>query len=53
MEVEKTDPVTGEILTNPDGTSVKETKEVLMPAFKVVNVSMSARLTESLYPLSV
>ena len=38
MEVEKTDPVTGEILTNPDGTSVKETKEVLMPAFKVVNV---------------
>ena len=38
MEVEKTDPATGEILTNPDGTSVKETKEVLMPAFKVVNV---------------
>ena len=38
MEVEKTYPVTGEILTNPDGTSVKKSKEVLMPAFKVVNV---------------
>lgn len=38
MEVEKTDPVTGDILTNPDGTAMKETKEVLVPAFKVVHV---------------
>ncbi len=38
MQVDKTDPVTGEILRNPDGTSEKETREVLMPAFKVVNV---------------
>ena len=38
MEVDKTDPITGEIIKNPDGTSVKESKEVLMPAFKVVNV---------------
>ena len=38
MEVDKTDPVTGEIIKNPDGTSAKESKEVLMPAFKVVNV---------------
>lgn len=38
MEVDKTDPITGEIIKNSDGTSVKESKEVLMPAFKVVNV---------------
>ena len=38
MEVDKTDPITGEIIKNPDGTSAKESKEVLMPAFKVVNV---------------
>lgn len=38
MEVDKTDPITGEIIRNPDGTSAKESKEVLMPAFKVVNV---------------
>ncbi len=38
MEVEKTDPNTGEILMNPDGSKQKETREVLMPAFKVVNV---------------
>lgn len=37
-EIDKTDPVTGAVLTNPDGTAIKETKEVLMPAFKVVNV---------------
>lgn len=38
MEVEKTDPNTGEILMNSDGSKQKETREVLMPAFKVVNV---------------
>lgn len=38
MEVDKTDPITGEIIKNPDGTSAKESKEVLMPAFKVINV---------------
>lgn len=38
MQVDKTDPVTGEILMNTDGTSEKETREVLMPAFKVANV---------------
>ena len=37
-EIDKTDPVTGAVLTNPDGTAIKETKEVLMPAFKVVSV---------------
>ena len=38
MEVDKTDPHTGEILTNPDGSSRKEVQEVMVPAFKVVNV---------------
>lgn len=38
MEVDKTDPHTGEILTNPDGSSRKEIQEVMVPAFKVVNV---------------
>ncbi len=38
MEVDKQDPMTGEILKNPDGSSQKETKEILMPAFKVVSV---------------
>lgn len=38
MEVDKTDPHTGEILTNPDGSSKKEVQEIMIPAFKVVNV---------------
>lgn len=38
MEVDKTDPITGEIIKNSDGTNAKESQEVLMPAFKVVNV---------------
>ena len=38
MEIDKTDPVTGEVITRPDGTAMKETKEILVPAFKVVNV---------------
>lgn len=38
VEVDKTDPITGEILMNPDGSHQKEIKEVLRPAFKVVSV---------------
>lgn len=38
VEVDKTDPATGEILRNPDGTSQKEVREVLHPSFKVVSV---------------
>ncbi len=38
VEVDKKDPNTGEILKNPDGTNQKEIKEILHPAFKVVNV---------------
>ena len=37
-EIDKVDPATGVILTNPDGSSVKETKEIVVPAFKVVSV---------------
>lgn len=37
-EVDKVDPATGVILTNPDGSSVKETKEIVVPSFKVVSV---------------
>lgn len=37
-EVDKIDPVTGVILTNPDGSFMKETKEIVVPAFKVVSV---------------
>ncbi len=37
-EVDKVDPKTGEILKNPDGSSAKETKEIVVPAFKVVSV---------------
>ena len=38
VEVDKTDPTTGEILFNPDGSTQKEVQEILRPAFKVVNV---------------
>lgn len=38
VEVDKTDPNTGEILFNPDGSTQKEVQEILRPAFKVVNV---------------
>lgn len=45
------DPATGVILTNPDGSSVKETKEIVVPAFKVVSVLMAARpMDESFLP---
>ena len=37
-EVDKVDPKTGEILKNPDGSCAKETKEIMVPAFKVVSV---------------
>lgn len=38
VEVDKTDPVTGKLLTNPDGSKVKETKEVVVSTFRVVSV---------------
>lgn len=38
VEVDKTDPNTGEILKNLDGSNQKEIQEVLRPAFKVVSV---------------
>lgn len=38
VEVDKTDPNTGEILKNSDGSNQKEIQEVLRPAFKVVSV---------------
>lgn len=38
MEVDQTDPITGEVIRKPDGTAMKETREVLVPAFKVVHV---------------
>lgn len=38
VEVDKTDPNTGEILFNPDGSTQKEVQEILRPAFKVVSV---------------
>lgn len=51
-EVDKIDPVTGVILTNPDGSFVKETKEIVIPAFKVV-ILMSVRRTAESFLLSV
>lgn len=38
VEVDKTDPNTGEILKNLDGSNQKEIQDVLCPAFKVVSV---------------
>ena len=38
MEVDRIDPSTGQALLNPDGSTAKELKEVMVPAFKVVNV---------------
>jgi hypothetical protein len=37
-EVEKTDPDTGEVLTNPDGSIQKEVREIVRSSFKVVSV---------------
>lgn len=36
--MEQTDPHTSEIMKNPDGSTKKEIQEVLILAFKVVNV---------------
>ena len=38
MEVDKVDAASGLVLRNADGSPVKEQKEVLMPAFKIVHV---------------
>ncbi|MGO4943677.1 YodL domain-containing protein [Streptococcus alactolyticus] len=37
-EVDVTDPNTGEVIYNPDGTTVKEEVEVNVPSFRVANV---------------
>ncbi len=37
-EVDKVDPETGKVLLDSDGQTQKETKEVVIPAFKVANV---------------
>lgn len=37
-EVDKIDPDTGSVVKNSDGTPQKEIREIVMPAFKVVNV---------------
>lgn len=37
-EVDKINPSTGAAMINPDGTPEKETREIIVPAFKVVNV---------------
>ena len=38
MEVDRLDPVTLQPVLNPDGSTVKDLKEIMVPAFKVVNV---------------
>ena len=38
VEVDRIDPSTGQTILNPDGSSVKDLKEIMVPAFKVVNV---------------
>ena len=38
MEVDRIDPSTGQAVLNPDGSTAKDLKEVMVPAFKVVNV---------------
>ena len=38
MEVAVIDPATGQARLNPDGTKATEMKEIMVPAFKVVNV---------------
>ena len=38
MEVDRVDPSTGQTVLNSDGSTAKEFKEVMVPAFKVVNV---------------
>ena len=38
MEVDRLDPVTLQPVLNPDGSTVKDLKEIMVPAFRVVNV---------------
>ena len=38
MEVDRVDPVTNQPVLNPDGSIARDLKEVMVPAFKVVNV---------------
>ena len=38
MEVDRVDAASGQVIRNADGTAMKEQKEVLMPAFKIVHV---------------
>lgn len=38
MEVDRIDPYTGLAVLNPDGSTAKELKEIMVPAFKVVSV---------------
>ena len=38
MEVDRVDPVTRQPILNPDGSTAKDLKEIMVPAFKVVNV---------------
>jgi antirestriction protein ArdC len=38
MEVDRVDPVTKQPILNPDGSTAKDLKEIMVPAFKVVNV---------------
>ena len=37
MEVDRVDPVTKQPVLNPDGSTAKDLKEIMVPAFKVVN----------------
>lgn len=43
MEVAVIDPATGQARLNPDGTKATELKEIMVPAFKVVNVFDAAQ----------
>lgn len=38
MEVDRVDPVTKQLILNPDGSTAKDLKEIMVPAFKVVSV---------------
>lgn len=38
MEIDRIDPYTGQAVLNPDGSTAKELKEIMVPAFKVVSV---------------
>ena len=38
MEVDRIDAATGKAILNPDGSTAKDLKEIMVPAFKVVNV---------------